>query len=63
MSPMPEPTVLLDALAHVESPQWHAGRLHFAHRGTSEVARRLEVPKCPREPMISGGGDPIRQRA
>jgi sugar lactone lactonase YvrE len=35
--PMPEPTVLLDGLAYVESPRWHEGRLWFAHWGTSEI--------------------------
>jgi hypothetical protein len=29
-SSMPEPTVLLDGLAFVESPRWHEGRLWFA---------------------------------
>nr|WP_236031770.1 TIGR03032 family protein [Ktedonospora formicarum] len=27
VSPMPEPKVLLDGLAYVESPRWHEGRL------------------------------------
>lgn len=36
-SPLPEPTVLLDGLAYVESPRWHAGRLWFAHWGTGEI--------------------------
>jgi sugar lactone lactonase YvrE len=36
-SPMPEPRVLLDALAYVESPRWHDGRLWFAHWGTGEI--------------------------
>lgn len=36
-SPMPEPTVLLDGLAYVESPRWHDGRLWFAHWGTGEI--------------------------
>jgi sugar lactone lactonase YvrE len=35
--PMPEPKVLLDGLAYVESPRWHEGRLWFAHWGTGEV--------------------------
>jgi len=35
--PMPEPTVLLDRLAYVESPRWHEGRLWFAHWGTGEI--------------------------
>jgi sugar lactone lactonase YvrE len=35
--PMPEPTVLLDGLAYVESPRWHEGRLWFAHWGTGEI--------------------------
>jgi sugar lactone lactonase YvrE len=34
---MPEPTVLLDGLAYVESPRWHDGRLWFAHWGTGEI--------------------------
>jgi sugar lactone lactonase YvrE len=34
---MPAPTVLLDGLAYVESPRWHAGRLWFAHWGTGEI--------------------------
>ena len=33
----PEPRVLLDGLAYVESPRWHDGRLWFAHWGTGEV--------------------------
>src|SRR6266702_3141242 len=37
-SSMPEPTVLLDGLAYVESPRWHEGRLWFAHWGTGEIA-------------------------
>jgi len=28
-SSMPEPKVLLDGLAYVESPRWHEGRLWF----------------------------------
>ncbi|MDQ2787059.1 MAG: SMP-30/gluconolactonase/LRE family protein [Chloroflexota bacterium] len=36
-SPMPEPKVLLDGLAYVESPRWHDGRLWFAHWGTGEI--------------------------
>ena len=28
---VPEPRVLLDGLAYVESPRWHEGRLWFAH--------------------------------
>ncbi len=36
-SPMPEPNVLLDGLAYVESPRWHEGRLWFAHWGTGEI--------------------------
>jgi sugar lactone lactonase YvrE len=36
-SPMPEPEVLLDGLAYVESPRWHQGRLWFAHWGTGEI--------------------------
>ena len=36
-SPMPEPRVLLDGLAYVESPRWHDGRLWFAHWGTGEI--------------------------
>lgn len=36
-SSMPEPTVLLDGLAYVESPRWHEGRLWFAHWGTGEI--------------------------
>ena len=34
---MSEPRVLLDALAYVESPRWHDGRLWFAHWGTDEI--------------------------
>jgi sugar lactone lactonase YvrE len=34
---MPEPRVLLDGLAYVESPRWHDGRLWFAHWGTGEI--------------------------
>src|SRR6266702_5652978 len=34
---MPEPNVLLDGLAYVESPRWHEGRLWFAHWGTGEI--------------------------
>jgi sugar lactone lactonase YvrE len=34
---MPEPKVLLDGLAYVESPRWHEGRLWFAHWGTGEI--------------------------
>ena len=34
---MPEPKVLLDRLAYVESPRWHEGRLWFAHWGTGEI--------------------------
>jgi sugar lactone lactonase YvrE len=33
----PEPRVLLDGLAYVESPRWHEGRLWFAHWGMGEV--------------------------
>src|SRR6266851_10457957 len=36
-SSMPEPKVLLDGLAYVESPRWHDGRLWFAHWGTGEI--------------------------
>src|SRR5947199_10223232 len=36
-SSMPEPSVLLDGLAYVESPRWHEGRLWFAHWGTGEI--------------------------
>jgi len=36
-SSMPEPTILLDGLAYVESPRWHDGRLWFAHWGTGEI--------------------------
>lgn len=35
--PTPEPRVLLDGLAYVESPRWHDGRLWFAHWGTGEI--------------------------
>jgi hypothetical protein len=31
-SPMPEPKVLLDGLAYVESSRWHDGRWWFAQR-------------------------------
>jgi sugar lactone lactonase YvrE len=34
---LPEPTVLVDGLAYVESPRWHEGRLWFAHWGTGEI--------------------------
>jgi sugar lactone lactonase YvrE len=34
---LPEPKVLVDGLAYVESPRWHAGRLWFAHWGTGEI--------------------------
>ena len=34
---VPEPRVLLDGLALVESPRWHEGRLWFAHWGTGEI--------------------------
>src|SRR5260370_6198815 len=37
VSSKPEPTVVLDGLAYVESPRWHAGRLWFAHWGTGEI--------------------------
>jgi sugar lactone lactonase YvrE len=36
-SSRPEPKVLLDGLAYVESPRWHDGRLWFAHWGAGEV--------------------------
>jgi len=36
-SSMPQPKVLLDGLAYVESPRWHEGRLWFAHWGTGEI--------------------------
>ncbi len=36
-SALPEPTVLLDGLAYVESPRWHEGRLWFAHWGIGEI--------------------------
>ncbi|MCL2394169.1 MAG: SMP-30/gluconolactonase/LRE family protein [Acidimicrobiaceae bacterium] len=35
--PAPEPRVLLDGLAYVQSPRWHDGRLWFAHWGTGEI--------------------------
>lgn len=34
---LPEPKVLVDGLAYVESPRWHEGRLWFAHWGTGEI--------------------------
>jgi sugar lactone lactonase YvrE len=34
---MSAPRVLLEGLAYVESPRWHAGRLWFAHWGTDEI--------------------------
>jgi len=34
---LPEPKVLVDGLAYVESPRWHDGRLWFAHWGTGEI--------------------------
>jgi sugar lactone lactonase YvrE len=33
----PEPRVIADGLAYVESPRWHDGRLWFAHWGTDEI--------------------------
>ncbi len=36
-SSMPEPRVVLDGLAYVESPRWHDSRLWFAHWGTGEI--------------------------
>ena len=33
----PEPRVILDGLAYVESPRWHDDRLWFAHWGTDEI--------------------------
>ena len=33
----PEPRVLLEDLAYVESARWHDGRLWFAHWGTDEI--------------------------
>src|SRR6266699_6605807 len=36
-SSRPEPKVLLDGLAYVESPRWHEGRLWFPHWGTGEI--------------------------
>ena len=36
-SSLPEPRILLDGLAYVESPRWHDGRLWFAHWGTDEI--------------------------
>jgi len=32
-----EPKVLLDGLAMVESPRWHAGRFWFAHWAAGEI--------------------------
>jgi sugar lactone lactonase YvrE len=37
VSSMPQPKVLLDGLAYVESSRWHEGRLWFAHWGTGEI--------------------------
>jgi len=37
MTVAPEPRVLLDGLAYVESPRWHHGRLWFAHWGVGEI--------------------------
>jgi sugar lactone lactonase YvrE len=34
---LPEPNVLVDGLAYVESPRWHEGRLWFAQWGTGEI--------------------------
>jgi sugar lactone lactonase YvrE len=34
---VPEPRVLLDGLAYVESPRWHEDRLWFAHWGIGEI--------------------------
>ncbi len=34
---LPEPKVLVDGLAYVESPRWHEGRLWFAHWGMGEI--------------------------
>ena len=36
-STLPEPRVLLEDLAYVESARWHDGRLWFAHWGTDEI--------------------------
>lgn len=36
-STLPEPRVLLEGLAYVESARWHDGRLWFAHWGTDEI--------------------------
>lgn len=36
-STTPEPKVLVDGLAYVESPRWHEGRLWFAHWGMGEI--------------------------
>jgi sugar lactone lactonase YvrE len=36
-SALPEPRVLLEDLAYVESARWHDGRLWFAHWGTDEI--------------------------
>ena len=36
-SALPEPRVLLEDLAYVESARWHDGRLWFAHWGTGEI--------------------------
>jgi len=35
---MPEPKVLLDGLAYVESPRWHEGRLWFCNWIGRQVA-------------------------
>jgi sugar lactone lactonase YvrE len=34
---MPDPKVLVDGLAYVESARWHDGRLWFAHWGVGEI--------------------------
>ena len=36
-TPLPEPRVLVDGLAYVESPRWHEDRLWFAQWGTGEI--------------------------
>jgi sugar lactone lactonase YvrE len=58
-SPMPEPKVLLDGLAYVESPRWHDGRLWFAHWGAGEI---VAVDLADNSEIV-GHGPPRRPRA
>lgn len=49
---MPEPSVILEGLAYVESPRWHDGRLWFAHWGTDEI---LAVDSDGRSEVVGRG--------